>query len=212
MCADELAVPNWVFRPLVTHIRQAAGVGGRELAGLGERQPAPLRTTVHAGEDFSHLLTGLRHVDEAAETLGLREGDRIGHGLALGVDPANWAATVGRVAMPREDRLLDLAWEWSWWTRRGRGADAARISYITREVSALSQEWLGTPLQPLAIETLALDLATTEHLRAVGFPDGQRMRAGTWDSSASSSPSTTSSGSATTSSRATTARGLASST
>jgi len=180
VCADELAVPNWVFRPLVTHIRQAAGAGARELAGLGEQQPAPLRTTVHAGEDFSHLLTGLRHVDEAAETLDLREGDRIGHGLALGVDPGNWAATVGRVAMPREDRVLDLAWEWSWWTRRGRGADAARISYIAREVSALTQEWLGTPLQPLEVETLALDLTTTERLRAVGFPDGRGMRGGRW--------------------------------
>jgi hypothetical protein len=183
LCSDELAVPSWVFKPLLTHVRQAARNGARYLersdAGLvgppGEDspfpQPSPLRTTVHAGEDFSHLLTGLRNVHEAMEVLELREGDRIGHGLALGLGPGRWASQAGRVAMPLEERVLDLAWEWSWWTRRGRGADATRLAYLTREISKRGKDWFGKSVQPLNIEQLAADLADVNQLRAVGFPD-----------------------------------------
>jgi hypothetical protein len=177
LCADELAVPAWVFRPLLTHVREAASSGARWLAGQPGDQPLPLRTTVHAGEDFSHLLTGLRHVDEAVEVLELREGDRIGHGIALGIDPARWADRIGRVAMPLEDRTLDLAWEWGWWSRRGGGSDAGRIAYLAREIPRLTAVWFGTPLDPLQIEQLGEDLADADRLRAAGFPDGRRVTA-----------------------------------
>ena len=177
ICADELAVPAWVFRPLVGYVRQAANSGARWLSSRPGDHPFPLRTTVHAGEDFSHLLTGLRHVDEAVEVLDLREGDRIGHGLALGIDPAGWAERVGRVAMPLEDRVMDLAWEWSWWTRRGHGADAGRIAYLMREVASLTDRWFGCPLDPWDVEQLGTDLASAGQLRAVGFPDGRTVSA-----------------------------------
>ena len=41
-----------------------------------------LRITFHAGEDFVHLLSGLRMIVEAEEFLEMRQGDRIGHGKA----------------------------------------------------------------------------------------------------------------------------------
>jgi len=175
ICADELAVPAWVFRPLVAHVRDAAISGARWLSSRPGDHPFPLRTTVHAGEDFSHLLTGLRHVDEAVEILNLREGDRIGHGLALGIDPTRWAERVGRVAMPLEDRVMDLAWEWSWWTQRGHGADAGRIAYLVREVASLTDRWFGCPLDPWDVEVLGTDLADVDRLRVVGFPDGRTV-------------------------------------
>lgn len=46
--------------------------------------------TYHAGEDFKHLLSGMRQVYEAIVFLDLRSGDRIGHGTALGIDPSLW--------------------------------------------------------------------------------------------------------------------------
>ena len=52
------AAPPWRARG-----RFAASRGGN---------PDPLRTTVHAGEDFVHLLTGLRLVDQAIEQLVTR--------------------------------------------------------------------------------------------------------------------------------------------
>jgi hypothetical protein len=176
VCSDELAVPSWVMKPLVVQVQQAAISGARELPDGLDGQPRPLRMTAHAGEDFSHLLTGLRWIDEAAEVLELREGDRIGHGLALGIDPEGWAARSGPVAMPMEERVLDLAWEWTWWTRRGRGGDSARLAYLGREIARLGEQWFLQRIEPLQIEHLGEDLANVEYLTAVGFPDGVPQR------------------------------------
>lgn len=46
--------------------------------------------TYHAGEDFIHLISGLRMVYEAVEFLDMRSGNRIGHATALGIDPKLW--------------------------------------------------------------------------------------------------------------------------
>ncbi|MDY0263957.1 MAG: hypothetical protein RBR12_02135 [Sulfurospirillum cavolei] len=46
--------------------------------------------TYHAGEDFIHLLSGLRMVYEAVDFLEMHSGNRIGHGTALGIDPKLW--------------------------------------------------------------------------------------------------------------------------
>ncbi len=113
VCTDELGVPNWVLAPILGHVRLAADSACRELRRVFEIVVPPLRTTVHVGEDFVHLLSGLRRVDEALSHFGMREGDRIGHGLALGVDPRAWVRSAGRVPLAREERLFDLAWEWN---------------------------------------------------------------------------------------------------
>jgi hypothetical protein len=171
VCADELAVPSWVLRPLLHTVRSAAANGLRYLRRQGGRPPPPLRTTVHAGEDFAHLLTGLRHVHEAIEDLDLHEGDRIGHGLALGVDPQVWSRRVGRAALPLQDRVFDLAWEWSWWTRRGGGSDAGRLAYLASEVADLAEEWFGCPVDIRQVARLRSDLVDPLRLAASGFPD-----------------------------------------
>lgn len=46
--------------------------------------------TYHAGEDFIHIISGLRMVYEAVEFLDMRTGNRIGHATALGIDPKLW--------------------------------------------------------------------------------------------------------------------------
>ncbi len=57
-----------------------------------------------------HLLTGVRNVHEALVDYRLTTGNRIGHGIALGIDPESWCDQVGRAAVTVEDRLLDLVW------------------------------------------------------------------------------------------------------
>lgn len=175
ICSDELAVPTWVMKPLVKYVRKAARNGARYLHSQYAEGAPMLRTTVHAGEDFAHLLTGLRNVHEAVEMLDLREGDRIGHGLALGVDARAWAERVGRVAMPLEDRVFDLTWEWVWWSRRGAGSDGARLAYLTRELGRLSREWFGTEMSAAQLEKLRDDLTDPAQLRAAGFPEGKSV-------------------------------------
>lgn len=46
--------------------------------------------TYHAGEDFIHIISGLRMVYEAIEFLDMHSGNRIGHATALGIDPELW--------------------------------------------------------------------------------------------------------------------------
>ena len=67
--------------------------------------------TYHAGEDFYHLLGGLRAIYEAITFLDLQRGDRIGHATAAGVAPETWAHNVGcEVVVPigayMDDRLF----------------------------------------------------------------------------------------------------------
>lgn len=70
-----------------------------------------LRGTYHAGEDFLDLTDGLRAVDEAVCFLDLERGERIGHGLALGVDPHDYYKLKGYVVrMPAQDLLDNLVW------------------------------------------------------------------------------------------------------
>src|SRR5262249_29600804 len=106
---DELAVPTWVLVPLYRYVRQEAAYASI-LSGLepGAGEPVPtVRTTAHVGEDFRHLMEGLRRVFETVRYLLAGTGSRIGHATALGFDPRTWAESVGGLLMPKEERLWD---------------------------------------------------------------------------------------------------------
>lgn len=72
--ANELHATPEVFAPIF-----------RKLAFLGYKN-----FTFHAGEDFIHLISGLRTVYEAVQFLEMQSGNRIGHATALGIDPKLW--------------------------------------------------------------------------------------------------------------------------
>ncbi len=172
VCTDELGVPNWVLAPILGHVHRAADSACRELRRMLTILVPPLRTTVHVGEDFVHLLSGLRRVDEALAHFGMREGDRIGHGLALGVDPRAWVRSAGRVPLAREERLFDLAWEWTVASKYERGVSADRLHSINREIHVLSEQIFGKVLQAVEVAALAEDLFDRYALSRAGFPNG----------------------------------------
>ena len=172
VCTDELGIPNWVFAPLLTHVRKAADSAvGFLRARLGCTLP-PLRTTVHAGEDFMHLQNGLRSVDEAIEHFRMREGDRIGHGMALGIDPREWARRTGRLPIAVEDRLFDLIWEWNWYGLGCLEPPDGVMRSLDYELASLTRQLFESDLPPIRIAELRCDLADTTALRRVGFPRG----------------------------------------
>jgi hypothetical protein len=175
VCADELGVPNWVLAPLLDRVRRAAADGNLQLRRRFGWDLPPLRTTAHAGEDFVHLLTGLRYVDEAVDHFRLREGDRIGHGMALGIDPGSWARRAGRVAISREDRLFDLVWEWDWYGKGGQASAADRLAAIEYEIHRLSQTLFTQAMPPWQLQQLRQDLADPVALKRAGFPDGPNV-------------------------------------
>lgn len=46
--------------------------------------------TFHAGEDFLDLLDGMRAIDEVLRFFNFSQGDRLGHALAIGIDPKSY--------------------------------------------------------------------------------------------------------------------------
>ena len=70
-----------------------------------------INLTYHAGEDFWDIVDGLRAIDELMLFCGLNRGSRIGHALALGINPCQYYASKGNVlVLPKQDLLDDIAW------------------------------------------------------------------------------------------------------
>lgn len=61
--------------------------------------------TYHVGEDFEHLLSGIRAVFDAVILLDLKNGDRVGHATAVGICPKVWLE-----AMPERIYLCKGEW------------------------------------------------------------------------------------------------------
>lgn len=108
VCGVEDHEPLWVSAETLRRVR-------RESGRIAARRPRlllqPLRLTLHAGEDFTWLTTGVRAIAEPFLWKLIERGDRIGHGIALTLDPKKWwqhrAGSV--VKTTRIHRLLDLA-------------------------------------------------------------------------------------------------------
>ena len=110
-CASELdcrpEVYAQIYRYLSDIIVQDKNGGVLESGN----QKRKLKMTYHAGEDFLDLTDGLRAIDEVIRFCGLHRGSRIGHALALGLNPykyyeyKNW-----EVILTKQILLDDLAW------------------------------------------------------------------------------------------------------
>ena len=67
--------------------------------------------TFHVGEDFYDIADGLRAIDEAISFLGLEAGDRLGHALALGIDPDEfYDERHNNIALPAQWMLDNVVW------------------------------------------------------------------------------------------------------
>ena len=67
--------------------------------------------TYHVGEDYLDILDGLRAVDEAILFLEMGKGDRLGHAIALGIEPEYYYNLKNRtIYLPKQDRLDNLVW------------------------------------------------------------------------------------------------------
>lgn len=74
-------------------------------------RPNDLGVTYHVGEDFMDVVDGLRAVKEAMVFLQLKKGDRIGHGLVLGVDVGEYYKARNYTIVMSLQMLMDnTAW------------------------------------------------------------------------------------------------------
>lgn len=74
VAANEIEAPPEVFSTLYRNCRRN---------GI-------MHFTYHVGEDFEHLLSGIRAIFDALILLDLKNGDRIGHATAIGISPDLW--------------------------------------------------------------------------------------------------------------------------
>lgn len=82
----------------------------REISGQQSAVPR-LRKTYHVGEDFLDLTDGLRAIDEAVHFLDLDCGDRLGHALALCLNPIEWyAAKRMQISLSVQDYIDNVVW------------------------------------------------------------------------------------------------------
>lgn len=103
--------------------------------------------TYHAGEEFYHLLGGMRAVYEAIDFCGLMPGDRIGHAVALGLDPAIWYESLGRRQFPmrRREYLDDLIFAHTFIVENAPAENTLMtiIPQLRRRIDELAEETYG---------------------------------------------------------------------
>jgi adenosine deaminase len=102
-CANEADTRPEVFAPVFRRLRRHQPPAERL---IGQSVP-PLRVTYHVGEDYPDIVDGLRAIEEAMLFLELRQGDRIGHAMALGVDAQQWYRRKERRIILSRQALLD---------------------------------------------------------------------------------------------------------
>lgn len=115
--------------------------------------PICISKTYHVGEDFLDLADGIRAIDEAVEFLEMGAGSRIGHALALGVEPDEHYCTKHyEPATTKQDRLDDLVWLLfrSW--ELGVSMDRALEAKLKREAELLFDEIYGEAANDCSLE------------------------------------------------------------
>jgi len=133
----ENSTPVWVFAPIYNRARDSmvepigrCGSHGEFLQSLG--------FTFHAGEDFRHILSGLRRIDEAVEYLKFHAGDRIGHGIALGISPREWKSQNPVVILPQMEALENYLWAYDTLSKNYSDFQASVLAYMEQRILELA--------------------------------------------------------------------------
>ncbi|WIG97433.1 hypothetical protein [Myxococcus sp. SDU36] len=138
VASSELAAPTWATLSFLEEARRASIHASQVLASRGPGQALPkLGITYHVGEDFRRLVEGLRRIHEVVEFGAIQQGDRIGHGVALGVDPRQWAHSARMIPQPAEERINDLLWELDRYQRGDFTSSGERRERVRAELRRL---------------------------------------------------------------------------
>ena len=70
-----------------------------------------LGRTYHVGEEFLDIVDGLRAIDEVIKFLDFTHGDRLGHGLALGISSKDYYRSKnGIIVLSKQDFIDNIIW------------------------------------------------------------------------------------------------------
>ena len=112
-CASEIGCRPEVFGQVYRYLQNVDfefGLGNTLLNGMGKKIKN-LNNTYHIGEDFFDIADGLRAIDELLLFCGLKRGDRLGHALALGINPEEYYRSKNNIlVIGKQDLLDDIVW------------------------------------------------------------------------------------------------------
>lgn len=114
--SDENAMEPWMFS--MAYMKMRSKNTSRPIAVQsigGNRNYYSIQNigfTYHVGEDYRHIISGLRHIDEVIEQFFYKPGDRLGHALALGVNIRDWIQETEVVVLPVQEYMENLLWIW----------------------------------------------------------------------------------------------------
>lgn len=140
VASEEIETEPWIYAPVYHHARSRETTvpiqidSGREIQNIG--------FTYHVGEDYHHILSGLRHIDEILTHFGYKPGDRIGHGLALQIDIQEWMSNNEVVSLPIVEHLENLVWLWSLCSQNTTEL-STHLPVLEREILSLAEELYG---------------------------------------------------------------------
>jgi hypothetical protein len=166
ICGVEGWQPLWVSAQTLRKMR----ICSRKTAGRHSgRGLEPLRLTIHAGEDFRWLTSGLRAVAEPFHWKLIERGDRIGHGIAITLHPTNWWKRHEGEVIPVKgiDRLMDLAFLAEYTEGKGNREPRSpdQTEWLRREIDKMANV-----LWPVGEEGPTIDVIKTaqEFWRDIG--------------------------------------------
>ena len=121
---DENLFPPEVFAPAARAIRNNLFFRESSLnCGFINptlRQFRRIRFAFHAGEDFTHIVTGMRRVYETIDFFEYEHDDRLGHALAIGLNPLKWVEKHNEVIIPFEEFFDNCVWLYEMAVQIGR--------------------------------------------------------------------------------------------
>lgn len=118
VAGDENRTPPEVFAPIIKYLRRdikrldsfKADYIKYQKDGHDFVENYKLRLSVHAGEDFNHIVTGMRKVHETVKFYHMKDKDRLGHALAIGLNPKEWCELNGDIFVTKQEHLDNLIW------------------------------------------------------------------------------------------------------
>jgi hypothetical protein len=109
-CSNEIGCRPEVFAQAFRYVRNHSSESDME-SFSDEMSMPQLGATYHVGEDFLDVIDGLRAIDEVIKFLNFRQGDRLGHALALGIDVEEWYKSKGNtLVLPKQDYIDNIVW------------------------------------------------------------------------------------------------------
>ncbi len=134
--ASELDAGPEVFAPTFRYMRK------RGLAHF----------TFHVGEDFRHLVSGVRAIWEAMAFLELQRGDRLGHCVAVGIEPLLWKERINGYCFVSQGEMLDdLVFVWDLIRNNPNTILAANQMKMESKIQELCHEIYGENYTPLEL-------------------------------------------------------------